>query len=158
MWSVYGASNTQNIGLILGENPLRSSEPVQTFRSVKNVMNMIRFPSTKKAVLHKNLQHSHKNWSAQLGNLLVHSQLTFLVHYPELHFCAQGCAQLVKFKPFRPWSVLQGLKRSSVLQAHKFVCLKRKLPEDVHHLGTPVSKDLKCPSGAQPCSQKYISW
>ena len=39
---------------------------------------------------HSLLDHSKKNWSAQLGNLLVHSQFTSLVHYPEMHFCAQG--------------------------------------------------------------------
>ena len=38
--------------------------------------------------------HSKKIWSAQLGHLLVHSQLTSLVHYPGMHFCAQGSAQL----------------------------------------------------------------
>ena len=67
MWSVYGASNTQNIVLILEENPLISSEPTKTSRSIKNVMKMIRFPSTKKQVLHKNLQWSYiatyKLWS-----------------------------------------------------------------------------------------------
>ena len=46
----------------------------------------------------RNSVHSKKNWSAQLGNLLVHSELTSLVHYLEMHFCAQGCAPLGHFK------------------------------------------------------------
>ena len=44
----------------------------------------------------------------------------------------------------------------SVQEVHKLVCLKCKLPEGVHHLGTQVRKELKCPSGAQPCAQKCI--
>ena len=36
--------------------------------------------------------HSKKNWSAQLGNLLVHSELTSLVHYLEIN--ALLCSRL----------------------------------------------------------------
>ena len=43
-------------------------------------------------VIH-NAQHSKKNWSAQPGNLLVHSKLLSLVHQLEMHFFPQGCAQ-----------------------------------------------------------------
>ena len=33
--------------------------------------------------------HGKKNWSAQLGSLLVR-----LAHYPKMHYCEQGCAPL----------------------------------------------------------------
>ena len=87
--------------------------------------------------------HSKKNWSAQLGNLLVYSELTSLVHYVLL--CTRLCLA---------WT-LQVL--GHLQEVHKFVCLTCKLLEVVHLLCTQVSKDLKCPSGAQPCTQKSIS-
>ena len=83
-------------------------------------------------------EHSKKNWSvacalrgnksyALLGNALL-------------------CAR---------WT-LQVLGHLSAQEVSKFVYLRCKLPEDVPVLCTQVSKNLKCPSGAQPCSQKCI--
>ena len=45
-------------------------------------------------MMHFRCIYSKKNWIVQLGNLLVHSDLTSLVHYLEMHFCVQGCAPL----------------------------------------------------------------
>ena len=49
------------------------------------------------------LPNTAKNWSAQLGNLLVHSEVTSLVHYQELHLYAQGCAPLGHWKFLDTW-------------------------------------------------------
>ena len=96
-----------------------------------------------------NGHHSKKNWSAQLGNLLAHSELfnkpcTLLGN---ALLCARLC---ITWTP-------QVLGHLSAQEVHKFVWIKCKLPEDVHFLCTQVSKDLKCPSGAHPCAQKSIS-
>ena len=57
---VYGASNTQNIVLILGECASSLSfDWSNSSKSTQNVMNMTRFPTTKKENLQRKLQWSY---------------------------------------------------------------------------------------------------
>ena len=78
--------------------------------------------------------HSKENWSLQLGHLLVHSQFTSLAHY---RGNALLCARF-----WTTWT-LHVLGLLSAQEVYEFVCLKCKLSEDVHHLGTQVHKELK---------------
>ena len=85
--------------------------------------------------------HGNKTWSAKLGNLLVHSQVTSFVHYQEMHFCAQGCAPLGHFKSLDTWVhkrctslVIIHLRRTNFCTSCAHKCRRTWSVQVVHNL------------------------
>ena len=74
--------------------------------------------------------------------------VTSLAHYPEMHFCAQGCAPLGHFKSLGTWAHKRCTSLFAWSANYQRMCTTWVLK---------CARTWKCASGAQPCPQWCFS-